>query len=128
MPGKINVFPRGGIMSDNVPPEGITQTVPNSTLALVSLIAGILGLTVLPTIGSIAAVITGYMAKKEIRESGGALSGDGMATAGLILGWIGVGVLLIGMCVACVVFALIPLGFLKYGRETLLPGLLYVVF
>jgi hypothetical protein len=115
-------------MSNNAPPEDMTQTAPNSTLALVSLITGILGLTVLPTIGSIAAVITGYLAKKEIRESGGALSGDGMATAGLILGWIGVGVLLIGICVTCVVFALIPLGLFKYSTETFLPGWLSVVF
>ncbi len=92
------------------------------------LIAGILGLTFLPTIGSIAAIVTGYMAKKEIRESGGAFSGDGLATAGLILGWIGVGLLLIGLCVACVAFALIPLGIFKYSSETFLPGLLAVVF
>ena len=115
-------------MSNDALPEGIPQTAPNSTLALVSLIAGILGLTFLPTIGSIVAVVTGYMGKKEIRESGGVLGGDGMATAGLILGWIGVALLLIGICVACVAFALIPLGIITYGEETFLPGLLSAVF
>jgi len=115
-------------MSNDALPEGIPQTAPNSTLALVSLIAGILGLTFLPTIGSIVAVVTGYMGKNEIRESGGVLGGDGMATAGLILGWIGVALLLIGICVACVAFALIPLGIITYGEETFLPGLLSAVF
>jgi hypothetical protein len=69
----------------------------DSTLAVVSLITGILGWSIVPFLGSIVAVITGHLAKKEIRESGGALSGDGMALAGLILGYtaIGIGILVI---------------------------------
>jgi hypothetical protein len=115
-------------MSDYVPPEGLPKTATNSTLALVSLIAGILGLTFLPTIGSIAALITGYMAKKEIRESSGALNGEGMATAGLVLGWIGVGLLLVGLCIAGVGLALVAFGLFKFSSETFLPGLLPLVF
>ncbi len=115
-------------MSESFPPESTPQTAPNNTLALVSLIAGILGLTLLPTIGSIAAIITGYMARKEIRESRGTMSGDGLATAGLILGWIGVGLLLLGLCIAVVFFALITFGIFTYGSETFLPGLLTVAF
>ena len=45
---------------------------PNSNMALVSLILGILGWTILPTLGSIAAIITGHMAKNEIKSSMGA--------------------------------------------------------
>ena len=41
-------------------------------------------------IGSIAAIVLGHMAKKQIRESGGTQTGDGLATAGLVLGYIGV--------------------------------------
>ncbi len=114
-------------MSDSIPPEGTYHTAPNSTLALVSLITGILGFTVLPTVGSIVALITGYMARKEIHESAGALGGEGMATAGLVMGWIGVGLLIIGICVACVAFALIPLGIIKYSTESFLPGLLSMI-
>jgi uncharacterized membrane protein len=58
-----------------------------STLAIVSLIAGILGWTLLPLIGSLGAIITGKMARSEIRQSDGRIDGDGMALAGLILGW-----------------------------------------
>ena len=75
--------------------------VKNSTMAIVSLIAGIVGLTLLPLIGSVTALITGYMARKEIRESAGALSGDGMALAGVIMGWIGVAFAVFGLCMAC---------------------------
>ena len=41
-------------------------------------------------IGSIAAIVLGHMAKKQIKESGGTQTGDGLATAGLVLGYIGV--------------------------------------
>jgi hypothetical protein len=80
---------------------------PNSSMALISLIAGILGLTFIPIIGSIVAVITGPMARKEIRESAGGLSGDGLATAGIILGWIGIGLTILGICGVGLVF-LVP--------------------
>lgn len=83
-------------MSENYYPE--SQTLPNSSLAIVSLVSGILGLTFFPVIGSIIALITGYMAKKEINNSSGTLGGGGSATAGIILGWIGVGMLCLFGC------------------------------
>ena len=58
----------------------------NSTLAIVSLVSGILGWTLLPFVGSIAAIITGHMARKDIRQNP-ALDGDVMAVIGLVLGW-----------------------------------------
>src|SRR3972149_2018797 len=72
-----------------------------NTMALVSLIAGILGLTLFPLLGSIAAVITGNIGRKEIAASNGAETGDGLAMAGLIMGWIGIGLGVLGICVAC---------------------------
>ena len=78
-----------------------TASRPNNTMAIVSLIAGIAGLTVVPFIASVVAVITGHMARRQIAETGD--EGGGLATAGLVMGWIGVvlGVLLI---VAAVLF------------------------
>jgi hypothetical protein len=58
-----------------------------STLAIISLIAGILGWTLMPILGSLGAIITGHMARGEIRRSGGTLDGDLMAIIGLVLGW-----------------------------------------
>ncbi|GAB4504107.1 MAG: DUF4190 domain-containing protein [Anaerolineales bacterium] len=80
---------------------------PNSTMALASLILGILGWTVIPGIGSIAAIITGHLAKSEIKNSMGALGGDGMATAGLALGYASIA---LGLCVICAAFVLPLLG------------------
>lgn len=57
--------------------------------AIISLITGILNFK-FPPFGAIAALVTGYVARKEIRESNGTISGDGFATAGLVLGWIGI--------------------------------------
>ncbi|HKY83926.1 MAG TPA: hypothetical protein VJ160_03780 [Anaerolineales bacterium] len=36
-----------------------------------------------------------------------------MALAGLIMGWIGVGLGVIGICLACLFFVLLPLGILQ---------------
>ena len=81
---------------------------PTSSNATISLIAGIAGLTVLPTIGSIVAIITGNSAKKEIANSGGTIGGEGLAKAGVIMGWIGLILGLIALCVVAIAF-IIPL-------------------
>jgi len=93
-------------MSMQSPPSGVPQALPTNSNALISLIAGILGLTMLPLIGSIVAVIVGGIARREIRDSAGAYGGEGMAKWGVILGWVGIGLSGIGLCVAGVVFAL----------------------
>lgn len=63
------------------------QVIPNSPMAIASLVSGILAWVFLPLIGAIVAVATGHIARGEIRRSGGSLSGDGMAIFGLILGY-----------------------------------------
>ncbi len=68
----------------------------NSTLAIISLVAGILGWTLLPFLGSIAAIITGHMARKEIRRDP-TLDGDVMAVIGLVLGWASVILWIVGI-------------------------------
>jgi hypothetical protein len=56
-------------------------------LAIASMVLGIVWIY---WIGSILALIFGYVARKQIRERHE--SGGGMATAGIVLGWVGVGV------------------------------------
>ncbi len=63
-----------------------------SALAITSLVSGLLGWTFLPLVGSVVAIITGHMARSEIRQANGQLEGDGLAIAGLVLGWIVVAV------------------------------------
>jgi hypothetical protein len=50
----------------------------------------VLGIVWAYGVGSVLALVFGYMAKREIRESNDSQGGAGMATAGIILGWIGV--------------------------------------
>ena len=58
-----------------------------STLAIISLVTGLLGWTLLPWLGSIAAIVTGHMARAEIRRDPENTEGDGMAIGGLVLGY-----------------------------------------
>ena len=85
-------------MSEN--PGYYSTSTKNSTLAIIALVAGILGVTFFPLIGSIVAVISGPMAKREIDESGGTLGGESLAQIGMILGWIGLALSVLGCCIA----------------------------
>ncbi|MDQ6648274.1 MAG: DUF4190 domain-containing protein [Pseudomonadota bacterium] len=60
-----------------------------SPLAVVSLVFGILGWTLLPFIGAVVAIVCGHLARSEIRRShiDHRAEGDGMAVAGLVLGY-----------------------------------------
>ena len=72
-------------MSD---PLGQTSTTrQTSTMAIVSLVSGLLGLSLLPLIGSLVAIITGHIARSEIRSNPQAIEGDGLAVAGLVMGY-----------------------------------------
>ena len=77
---------------------------PTSSLSITSMVMGVLGWVLIPVVGGIIAVITGHMAKKEIKQSSGLLGGDGIATAGLILGYSN---LALGLCV-CLALILFP--------------------
>lgn len=109
-------------------PSNQTNAPRTNTMALVSLVTGILGLIgVLPLIGSIIAIVTGNMAKKEIETNPGMYSGEGMARGGQILGWIGV-VLGALACCGFLVFLIFFGGLAALGLSTetglLLPALM----
>jgi len=65
--------------------------------ALWSMILGILGIVCCGIFAGIPALILGNSAKKEIAASGGAQTGDGMAKAGVILGWISIAFSILGI-------------------------------
>lgn len=68
-----------------------TPTPQTSVMAIISLVTGIIGLFACCSfVFSIAAVVLGFLGKKEIDESNGAKTGRGMAMAGLILGVVGI--------------------------------------
>src|SRR5277367_1977277 len=83
-------------MSDTMPPSLPNVTPPKtSTLAIWSLVLGILGilflLACISPLFAIPAVICGHMAGSRIKRSSGVLTGDGMALAGLITGYVSIG-------------------------------------
>lgn len=57
----------------------------------------------LPLVGWIAGVVTGHIGIKEIGESGGAEGGREMALAGLISGYVGLGLTLCGCLLSLIV-------------------------
>ncbi len=63
-----------------------------SALAIVSLVLGVLSVVLcLGMLTGLPAVICGHLAKGRIRRAAGALEGAGLALAGLILGYVGIG-------------------------------------
>lgn len=85
-----------------------------NSLAIVSLVFGILAWVppVLPFIGAVIAVVCGHAARSEIRRAPpGIVEGDGMALAGLILGWIQIALALIALGV----FLLFLAGAIAFG-------------
>lgn len=99
-------YPGGYPPAGQLPPEYPVQNVgparPTNALAIVSLVLGILGLVLFFGVASIPAVITGHIARRQIRQRDE--DGAGIALAGLILGWIGVAlvVLFIGFFVVLI--------------------------
>jgi len=74
-----------------------------SSNATVSLICGILAWMGVFGLGGVLAVIFGHVAKREIRTADEIISGDGMATAGLILGYLNIAVTVLGFILAILV-------------------------
>jgi hypothetical protein len=66
-----------------------------NALAIVSLISSLVGLFIIPIIASIVGVITGHMALGQIKRNGE--NGHGMALAGVIIGWVSLGLWIIGI-------------------------------
>src|SRR5213079_2905935 len=84
-----------GAMADDITPPptpsapSVSQPVLHTApIAIWSLVLAILSFTCGWLVTAIPAVICGHIARSKIRKSGGALGGKGIATAGLILGYI----------------------------------------
>ncbi len=86
-----------------------TLLLPTSGMAIASLISGILGWVLLPIIGSIVAIVLGFSARKETRAIPPCATGDGMATAGIILGGIQMGLIVVAICIIAVLMIMGPM-------------------
>ncbi|QDV36629.1 DUF4190 domain-containing protein [Tautonia plasticadhaerens] len=83
---------------EDIPARSKGEPESTERLAVVSLVAGIAGFF-LPVVGPVTAIVSGHVARDEIRKSRGRLGGDALAKTGLILGyvWVGLSLLLIGV-------------------------------
>lgn len=70
-------------------------------MAIVALVLGIISFLGLFFIGGIGAIATGHLARREISASGGQVKGDGLALAGLILGYANIALSLLGFIAIC---------------------------
>lgn len=86
-------------------PQGLVATYPPATngLATASLIFGIGSWFVCPFVGGVVAVICGHMAHSQIKQTGE--GGGGLATAGLVLGY-----LHLAAAVFVVIFSIVVFG------------------
>ena len=96
------------------PPAGVAHTPPaTNSLAVVSLVAGIAGYVIPhPFVAGLIAIITGHMARRQIRETGE--GGATLALIGMILGYVhlALSILLVGLIV------LMLIGVLGFGIFT----------
>lgn len=85
------------------PPAPGPAPRPTNTLAIISFALGVAAFVVLPIIGAIGAIVTGHMARGEIRRTGE--GGRALATWGLVLGYLHlvIGVLLVAAVVLVIV-------------------------
>lgn len=98
-------YPQGGY--------GYAAPRPTNVLAIISLISAIAGLSLIPFLGSIAAVITGHMSLKQIERTGE--NGRGLALGGTIVGWISLGLWVLGIIIAVLFFIGLAAAGASYG-------------
>jgi len=82
-------------------PYGYAPAAPPQGLSIASLICGIAGLFIVPVAGSIAALIMGYMAKKQQPYA------RPLWLTGIITGWVGVGLGILGIIGAILWFVFV---------------------
>ncbi|MGQ9709301.1 MAG: DUF4190 domain-containing protein [Anaerolineae bacterium] len=100
---------------------------PTNGLATASLVLSLLGLVgILPLLGTILGLIFGYSARNQIAQSRGTQGGEGLAKAGIIIGWVTMGLWALGICVALIFGVAVPGGLagctLCSDLESLLQG------
>lgn len=87
-----------------VPAGSMRQQLPTDGMAVASLVLSISSFLFCPVITAVLGVIFGYMSLTKIEESRGTVGGSELARAGIIIGWINIGItVLIGLFVLIMV-------------------------
>jgi type IV pilus assembly protein PilA len=83
-------------------PQSPSEQPQTDGKAVFSLVLGILSVTCLWILAGIPAIILGHMSVSSIRKSMGRLKGEGMATAGFIMGYISIAALPMVLIIAAI--------------------------
>ena len=75
---------------------------PTNAKSIAALICGIGSFLVCPGVLGVVAVILGNSARDEISASAGTQEGEGMAKAGVILGWISIALVVVALLVVLI--------------------------
>ena len=98
--------PAGATMTVPPPILPTEYTAPTNQLAIIALVAAMLSWVLLPVFGALVAIVTGHIARGQIRRSGE--SGKGLALAALVIGYVH----LVVVVVAAIVWVILVGGFL----------------
>jgi hypothetical protein len=87
---------------NEMPPSFPAASSKTSALAVCSLVFGILAIVLfcVSPVFAIPAIICGHVAHAKVRRSGGQLTGGGLAIAGFITGYVGLGFMLLTLPIA----------------------------
>jgi hypothetical protein len=87
---------------NEMPPSFPAASSKTSALAVCSLVFGILAIVLfcISPVFAIPAIICGHVAHAKVRRSGGQLTGGGLAIAGFITGYVGLGFMLLTLPIA----------------------------
>lgn len=88
----------------------VQNNLRTNPLAIASLVLSVGGFSFLPLIGSIFGVITGYIARNEIRERPHEYNGESLAKVSIVLGWLGITLPLVLGALALLLF--LPFSFI----------------
>ena len=97
LPGQAPAAPPQ-VYQPGYPPQRSTNS-----MAVVAMVAGIAQFLGFWLLGTIPAIICGHIARRQIRQTGEA--GDGMALAGVILGWVGAALSVLAIIAFIALFA-----------------------
>lgn len=105
-----NAYPQAGAWGAPAPyPGAYPQPRKQNGMALASLIVSIVSFVMCMGLPGIVGALLGHSAKKQIRETGE--DGEGLATAGIVVGWIG-----FGLSMAFILlYAILIIGGLGFG-------------
>lgn len=73
-----------------------------NSMAIVSFVSSLVGLFVIPIVGQIVGIITGHISLNQLKTSGE--NGRGLALAGTIIGWVSLGLAILGIILFFAVF------------------------